>query len=728
MPHRFRIIVMALLSLLTCVAAYARPLAPYPTATLTVGGSEVAANTGSITIDFNGYLETVTYGQYSTPASLASALAAMFCRDYMAFGLYAKAQANGTPAYVITFQLVNGQDFAPINIVNGSSFTFIPSGFASSTATVADTGTATLNVNGVAITTGYGDGSNGQSIAEGLQDEANRIQALNPNALPVVVTAQGNNLYIQSKQTTGSFNYNYNLSFSTSLSFSSSPSSGTLTNTTNAAPVPVYSYTVGYDGTGNVTSLSDSVMGSWSYANGYDGLNRLVAGSASSGPYAGQYLCWSYDNFGNRTSQSVSTTPCGSSPPTTFAATYSANNQISTVSSPAGLSIGYEPSGSGNIINDGYNTYLYDGENRICAVNGPEGMVGYQYDADGNRIGKGTITTMSCDLTQNGYQPTSDYVLDLNGEQLTEVAIAGGVPGWQHTNVTADGMLITTYDNAGLHFYLNDPLGTRRAQTDQAGFPEQTCQSLPFGDQLYCTGSLTSPTEHHFTGKERDTESGLDYFGARYYASNMGRWMSPDWATKAEPVPYAKLDNPQSLNLYGYVLNNPLSKADPDGHCDWCQKVVNKLSGNGWKTDEQVAQKGVNRDIVLVPTKVGPGDMKGVTKVTWTPTKIENGKLQGPVSSDPKDPKVKVTLWESNSGGSYEHQGTTNGHADDSILTGSGMLSPPVDQHWSVNGERVQVVLGTDPATGAPKLAWQDHIDRSGAAPVYTPVAANPEP
>jgi len=69
------------------------------------------------------------------------------------------------------------------------------------------------------------------------------------------------------------------------------------------------------------------------------------------------------------------------------------------------------------------------------------------------------------------------------------------------------------------------------------------------------------------TGKERDTESGLDYFGARYYASNMGRWMSPDWADKPEAVPYSSLDNPQSRNLYGYVGNNPLSKADADGHC-----------------------------------------------------------------------------------------------------------------------------------------------------------------
>lgn len=50
----------------------------------------------------------------------------------------------------------------------------------------------------------------------------------------------------------------------------------------------------------------------------------------------------------------------------------------------------------------------------------------------------------------------------------------------------------------------------------------------------------------------------------------MGRWLSPDWADKPEAVPYSSLDNPQSLNLYGYVLNNPLSHADSDGHCcDW---------------------------------------------------------------------------------------------------------------------------------------------------------------
>jgi len=71
------------------------------------------------------------------------------------------------------------------------------------------------------------------------------------------------------------------------------------------------------------------------------------------------------------------------------------------------------------------------------------------------------------------------------------------------------------------------------------------------------------------TGKERDTESGNDYFMARYYASSMGRFMSPDWAESPSNVPFAKFTNPQSLNLYAYVYNNPLSHRDSDGHhCD----------------------------------------------------------------------------------------------------------------------------------------------------------------
>jgi hypothetical protein len=57
----------------------------------------------------------------------------------------------------------------------------------------------------------------------------------------------------------------------------------------------------------------------------------------------------------------------------------------------------------------------------------------------------------------------------------------------------------------------------------------------------------------------------------------MGRWVSPDWSAKADPVPYSKLDDPQTLNLYAYVGNNPLANADPDGHA--CSVLLQNTGG-----------------------------------------------------------------------------------------------------------------------------------------------------
>ena len=57
-------------------------------------------------------------------------------------------------------------------------------------------------------------------------------------------------------------------------------------------------------------------------------------------------------------------------------------------------------------------------------------------------------------------------------------------------------------------------------------------------------------------------------FGARYYGSSLGRFMTPDWAAKPTTVPYANFGNPQSLNLYSYLENNPTTTVDPDGHGD----------------------------------------------------------------------------------------------------------------------------------------------------------------
>ena len=192
----------------------------------------------------------------------------------------------------------------------------------------------------------------------------------------------------------------------------------------------------------------------------------------------------------------------------------------------------------------------------------------------GDRI-VGMDFDISCDFTGNGFQVTSSYVLGLSGEQLSEYSVTGGasapVSAWLRSNVFLPGGLAVTYYDTDTYFALNDWLGTRRGEVS-AGGCLSTWTGLAFGNGINQQGACTGATEFHFTGKERDPESALatnsgnDYFGARYYSSTLGRWLSPDWSAKAEAVPYAKLGNPQTLNLYSYVVNNPLTRADADGH------------------------------------------------------------------------------------------------------------------------------------------------------------------
>ncbi len=340
---------------------------------------------------------------------------------------------------------------------------------------------------------------------------------------------------------------------------------------------PVYTYSASYDGVGNVTYYTDSVNGTWSF--GYDTLNRL-SGMYPAGGHSGSIgwiqtgpnLCLAYDAFGNRTAQSQQTAACpspGSS--VTPTASYNANNQVTWTTVNSAVN-GFTYDGAGNVTNDNVNQYLYDPEGRVCAVQstpipGSTAMNGYLYDAEGRRIAKGTITSMNCDPAANGFQLTETYVLDQSGEESSQLSTQNGTTTWERSNVYGAGRLLATYDATGLHFHLTDPLGTRRVQTDSNGVAETACQSLPYGDQMNCFQVNNAPqtadnsTPLHFTGKERDTESGNDFFNARYYSSSMGRFLSPDPILQND----LRLLNPQRWNKYAYVINNPLILTDPTG-------------------------------------------------------------------------------------------------------------------------------------------------------------------
>ncbi|WP_263417852.1 RHS repeat-associated core domain-containing protein [Terriglobus albidus] len=173
-------------------------------------------------------------------------------------------------------------------------------------------------------------------------------------------------------------------------------------------------------------------------------------------------------------------------------------------------------------------------------------------------------------------------ILRADGSVLPIYQSGQGQPGWQIWQGVQSGNAITnnfwnirnlqgfntaTYPSVSTTHYLADHLGSTSMALTVEGWPTQTSEFQPYGQEI---NPVASANHYKFTGKERDVESGLDYFGARYYSPTMGRWMSPDWSEWQDAIPFSKLDNPQSLNLYGYVWNNPLSRVDEDGHETLC--------------------------------------------------------------------------------------------------------------------------------------------------------------
>ncbi len=199
---------------------------------------------------------------------------------------------------------------------------------------------------------------------------------------------------------------------------------------------------------------------------------------------------------------------------------------------------------AGNMIENGL--YMYDAESRLSAAGG----VSYTYDGDGRRVKKSTGPL---------------YWYSAAGDVLAESSVSGTLTA---EYVFFHGRRIARRDAASgaIRYYFSDHLGSASVIANEAGTIVEESQYFPFGAERAVLNGDTNP--YKFTGKERDSETGLDYFGARYYGSNMGRWLSPDWSATPEPVPYADLADPQSLNQYAYVRNNPTGRADLDGH-DW---------------------------------------------------------------------------------------------------------------------------------------------------------------
>jgi len=205
---------------------------------------------------------------------------------------------------------------------------------------------------------------------------------------------------------------------------------------------------------------------------------------------------------------------------------------------------GFSYDASGNTFGDGVYTYTWDGESQLKSAGG----LNYLYDGEGRRVSK-----------SNGKL----YWYGSGGEILTETNASGGTT---NEYIFFNGKRIALLPAASAaQFYAEDFLGSSRIVTTNTGVVCYDADFSPYGGERTLT--MTCPQNaYKFEGKERDAETLNDDFGARYYSNRFGRWLSADWSNVPVAVPYANLSNPQTLNLYSMVADDPESFADLDGH------------------------------------------------------------------------------------------------------------------------------------------------------------------
>jgi RHS repeat-associated protein len=212
-----------------------------------------------------------------------------------------------------------------------------------------------------------------------------------------------------------------------------------------------------------------------------------------------------------------------------------------------------------------------------------------------------------------------------------------------------NGKRVARRDGSGntVFYYFSEHLGSASVITNVTQTVKDESDYYPFGGERVITNS--DPNQYKFTGKERDGESGLDYFIARYYSSNLGRFLQPDWAATATAVPYADFGDPQSLNLYSYVGNNPLAKADADGHCPADEPCGNvkvsvaadsepRMIENQKVGDRYVSGAGTKTTVTFTDSKGTP--LSGMS-VKENPTTKDN--LTGKTTSTSANPAPQTT-------------------------------------------------------------------------------------
>jgi len=257
----------------------------------------------------------------------------------------------------------------------------------------------------------------------------------------------------------------------------------------------------------------------------YDQLNRLSSAATTAATWGDSYV---YDAWGNLLQKNVTKGTAES-----LALTVNSSNQINGLTYDA----------AGNLLSDGSNSMTYDAENRRNPTSGTT----FTYDGDGRRVAKsdGTVYWVDDNLRPLSLGTTSgsitkDFVF-LGSKRIAFVALSTGNP----------------------YYYLSDHLGSTAVIGSGDGKAiEWEADYFPFGNERQVFTNLVS-NPYQFTGYEYDSNTGYNYAVARFEAGRWGRFLSPD--------PYVgsmDVANPQTLNRYSYVRNNPIENTDPSGLCD----------------------------------------------------------------------------------------------------------------------------------------------------------------
>lgn len=331
--------------------------------------------------------------------------------------------------------------------------------------------------------------------------------------------------------------------------------------TVGGSEVQRYDYkygVVGVDGTvdearnaGQVGRVDGFINGvkQWEQRSSYDSLGRLV----QQGEYRGDngqltyQAYYDYDRYGNRyqyqNNLNLSYVPVLPSDVDTT------RNRLTT---------GTTYDAAGDVVSDSKfrsRHYAYDANGRLTAT----GMIGGGDDATSVYDGAGRRVQ----TTING--TARQMVYDAGGAVVAEY-VSGS---WERDNIYRGGQQVAIVTASTVQYLLMDKQGSTRAVLDAGGNVVSRHDTLPFGEEIGSGTGLRNSgqgygavdlSRQRYAGMERDEATGLEHTGWRKYESLAGRWTSPD--------PYSgsmSLGDPQSLNRYNYVQNDPINLTDPAG-------------------------------------------------------------------------------------------------------------------------------------------------------------------